>query len=111
MTAIFDAPQFTDDKAAREFLERIMWPDGPVCAHCGVVNNAFPIKRKGQATGVYRCNDCRADFTVTMKTVMERSHIALRKWMLGFHLMTSSKKAVSAPSCTARSGSPTARPG
>jgi transposase-like protein len=96
MSAIFDASHFTDDRAAREFLERVLWPDGPVCPHCGVVNNAFAIKRKGQATGVYRCNACRADFTVTMKTVMERSHIRLHKWLLGFHLMTSSKKGVSA---------------
>jgi transposase-like protein len=98
MTAIFDAPHFTDDRAAREFLERVLWPDGPTCPHCGVIGNAFGIKRKGVPTGVYRCNEreCRKDFTVTMKTVMERSHIALRKWLLGFHLMTSSKKGVSA---------------
>jgi transposase-like protein len=94
----FSHPRFHDDAAAREFLESALWPDGPVCPHCGSINNAFPVKRKGVFKGVYRCNEkeCREDFTVTMKTVMERSHIALHKWLQGFHLMTSSKKGVSA---------------
>jgi transposase-like protein len=96
MTGIFDAPQFTDDREARKCLEQVLWSEGPVCHHCGVLNECSAVKRKGVETGVYRCNACRKDFTVTMGTVMERSHIALRKWMLAFHLMTSSKKGVSA---------------
>jgi transposase-like protein len=91
---IFSAPHFRDDEAARKFLEGILWPDGPVCPHCGVVGHAYETKR----AGVYRCaeKECRKDFTATMKTVMERSHIALHKWLQGFHMMTSSKKGVSA---------------
>jgi transposase-like protein len=91
---IFSAPHFRDDEAARKFLEGILWPDGPICPHCGVIGHAYETKR----SGVYRCADkeCRNDFTVTMKTVMERSHIALHKWLHGFHLMASSKKGVSA---------------
>jgi transposase-like protein len=90
----FSAPQFRDDYAARWFLEGILWPDGPVCPHCGVVNYAYITKRPG----VYRCaeNECRKDFTVTTNTVMERSHIALHKWVLAFALMTASKKGISA---------------
>jgi len=95
---IFSAARFTDDNAAREYLETVLWPDGPVCPHCGVLNRAYKVTRKGQFRGVYRCaeKECRKDFTVTMKTVMERSHIPLHKWMHGFHLMTASKKGVSA---------------
>jgi transposase-like protein len=91
---IFSAPHFRDDEAARKFLESILWPDGPVCPHCGVIGRAYETKR----AGVYRCaeKECHKDFTVTMKTVMERSHIALHKWLLAFHLMASSKKGVSA---------------
>ena len=91
---ILSAPHFRDDEAARKFLEGILWPSGPVCPHCGVVGHAYETKR----AGVYRCaeKECRKDFTVTMKTVMERSHIALHKWLTAFHLMTSSKKGVSA---------------
>ncbi len=91
---IFSAPHFRDDEAARKFLEGLLWPDGPVCPHCGVINHAYPTKR----AGVFRCaeKECRKDFTVTMKTVMERSHIALHKWLQGFHLMAASKKGFSA---------------
>jgi transposase-like protein len=90
----FSAPHFRDDEAARKFLEGILWPDGPLCPHCGVLGHAYETKR----AGVYRCaeKECRNDFTVTMKTVMERSHIALHKWLIAFHLVTSSKKGVSA---------------
>jgi transposase-like protein len=93
-TDIFSAPHFRDDNAARQYLEAMLWPDGPVCPHCGVVNHAYATKRPG----VYRCAEkvCRKDFTVTMKTVMERSKIALHKWLQAFHLMCSSKKGVSA---------------
>jgi transposase-like protein len=91
---IFSAPHFRDDEAARKFLEGLLWPNGPVCPHCGVVGHAYETKR----SGVFRCAEkvCRKDFSVTMKTVMERSHIALHKWLHGFHLMASSKKGVSA---------------
>src|ERR1700730_4183289 len=92
--SLFAEPHFQNDEAARAMLESILWPDGPVCAHCGVVNHSYKTKR----AGVYRCasKECRKDFSVTMKTVMERSHIALHKWLQAFHLVTSSKKGVSA---------------
>jgi transposase-like protein len=92
--SLFAEPHFQNDEAAREMLESILWPEGPVCPHCGVVNHAYKTKRPG----VFRCAEkpCRKDFTVTMKTVMERSKIALHKWLQAFHLMTSSKKGVSA---------------
>jgi transposase-like protein len=94
MNAIFDAPHFQNDEAAREYLENLFWPEGPQCPHCGVVNHAYKAKR----AGVWRCAEpaCRKDFTVTMRTVMERSKIALHKWLQAFHLMCSSKKGVSA---------------
>ena len=89
----FSAPHFRDDTAAREYLERLLWPEGPICPHCGTVNHAYQTRRPG----VYRCaeKECRKDFTVTMRTVMERSKIALHKWLQAFHLMCASKKGVS----------------
>jgi len=91
---IFSAPRFHDDSAARAYLEALRWPDGPICPHCGVINHAYPIK----PSGTYRCAEskCRNNFTVTMNSPMERSHIALHKWVRAFHLMCSSKKGVSA---------------
>src|SRR6202045_3898436 len=92
--SLFAEPHFQNDEAARAMLESILWPDGPVCAHCGVVNHSYKTKRPG----VFRCAEkaCRKDFSVTMKTVMERSHIALHKWLQAFHLLCSSKKGISA---------------
>lgn len=93
MTA-YTEPQFNNEEAARKTLERVLWPSGPVCPHCGVIGHAYARKRPG----LWRCAEakCRKDFTVTMKTVMERSHIPLHKWLLAFHLFTASKKGFSA---------------
>jgi transposase-like protein len=91
---VLSAPHFQDDEAARKQLEAMRWPDGPICPHCGSINRAYTIK----PIGTYRCaeKECRKNFTVTMNSVMERSHIALHKWLQAFHLMCASKKGVSA---------------
>ena len=90
----FTEPRFNNNEAARAYLESLRWPDGPICPHCGSINRAYKIK----PAGTYRCADpaCRGNFTVTMNSPMERSHIALHKWVLAFHLMCSSKKGISA---------------
>lgn len=90
----FSQARFSNDDAARTYLEGLRWPAGPVCPHCGVIDRAYAIK----PAGTYRCAEklCRKNFTVTMNSPMERSHIALHKWVQGFHLMCSSKKGVSA---------------
>jgi transposase-like protein len=89
-------PIFTDAEKAREHLEALHWPDGPVCPHCGTVDEATLIQGKSHRAGMYQCNSCREPFTVTVGTVMEKSHIPLNKWVLGFHLMAASKKGISA---------------
>ncbi len=94
MADTLSAAHFKDDTAARKLIEGIRWPDGPVCPYCGVVNHAYPIKK----VGWFRCaeKECRKDFTVTIDTVMERSHIPLHKWVMAFYLMNASKKGISA---------------
>src|SRR5918911_2133920 len=91
-------PIYTDEDKAREHLERIQWPNGPVCPHCGNADPERITKLKGKSTrpGVYKCKDCRQPFSVTVGSVMERSHIPLRKWLLAMHLMAASKKGMSA---------------
>jgi len=93
MTKITD-PMFTDEAEARKVVEGIRWPQGPVCGRCGETVRRYPTKREGR----YRCGNpgCRKDFTVTTGTVMESSHIKLNKWLLGFYLVSSSKKGMSA---------------
>jgi transposase-like protein len=90
-------PIFHDDNAAREYLETVLWPRGPVCPRCGVMGDRITkMAGKSLRPGVYNCKDCRKPFSVTVGTVMERSHIPLSKWMLATRLMASSKKSMSA---------------
>lgn len=95
------APQFRDEDAAREYLEKHTWPDGPVCPHCGLVNEAYkltpkPGSKSAVRKGVWKCKGCRKQFTVTVKSIFADSHIPLHKWLLAIHLMASSKKGISA---------------
>ena len=90
-------PIYNDDDAARAHLETLLWPEGPECPRCGVGGDRI-TKLQGKSTrpGVYKCKDCRKPFSVTVGTVMERSHIPLSKWVLAAQLMASSKKGMSA---------------
>ncbi len=87
---------YYDDAAAREHLEKMLWPDGPICPHCGSVGNAAKLAGKSTRPGVHKCRECRKPFSVTVGTLFERSHIPLYKWLMGFYLMASSKKGISA---------------
>jgi transposase-like protein len=87
---------YSDDEAARKHLESLLWPDGPVCPHCGVVDEATLMKGKTTRAGLYNCRACDKPFTVTVGTIYERSHIPLSKWVYATHLMTCSKKGISA---------------
>ena len=90
-------PIYHDDDAARAHLESLLWPQGAVCPRCGVTGERV-TKLQGKSTrpGVYKCKDCRKPFSVTVGTVMERSHVPLCKWVLAAHFMASSKKGMSA---------------
>lgn len=87
---------FHDDEAARLHLEAQRWPNGAYCPHCGEAEQVTLLGGKSTKPGTYICKSCRTKFTVTVGTVFERSHIGLAKWMLGFRLMASAKKGVSA---------------
>lgn len=91
----FSNPIYTDEAKAREHLEALLWPNGPVCPHCGVIGNAVALNGKSTRPGVYKCRDCRQPFSVTVGTVFERSKIPLTKWLLATHLLVSSKKGIS----------------
>jgi transposase-like protein len=90
-----NAPHFQNDDKAREYLEAIRWPDGPVCPHCGSCDGAYRLEGEKHRKGLLKCKDCREQFSVTVGTVFERSKIGLSKWMLATHLLTSSKKGMS----------------
>ena len=95
------AARFTDEDEARNFLERKRWADGVACPHCGVMGEAYRLEgqadsKKPVRKGVWKCGACREQFTVTVGTIMEDSHIPLHKWVLAFHLLCSTKKGMSA---------------
>ena len=85
-----------DESQAREYLERIRWPDGPVCPHCGNDDNVYKLQGESTRPGLHKCGKCRKQFTVTVGTVMHRSHISIKRWVMAFALMCSSKKGISA---------------
>lgn len=94
------APHFHDVALATEYLERLRWPNGRVCPHCGTVDSDerehYRIQRKGSDRKLWKCFSCRKQFTVTMGTIFEDSHVPLNKWLLAFYLLCSSKKGMSA---------------
>lgn len=91
-------PIFHDEDKARAHFQALRWPHGPVCPHCGTVDNATEMKGETTRPGLYKCKskECRKPFTATMGTLYERSHIPLHKWLLATHLMCASKKGISA---------------
>jgi transposase-like protein len=90
---VFSEARFHDEEAAREWFEAARWPDGPVCPHCGSLKH-YATKKAGR----YRCGEkeCRKDYTVMTKSVMERSHAKLTLWAQAFHLYAASKKGFTA---------------
>lgn len=96
--AILNQPYFQEADKAREYLEALRWPHGPVCPHCGSIREEH-LKLEGSKNyrpGLYKCADCYQQFTVTVGTVFERSKIALNVWLQAVHLMCASKKGISA---------------
>ncbi len=90
-------PIYSDETAARAHLERIRWPEGPTCPHCGNADAKAITRLEGDAhrPGLLSCRECRKQFSVTVGTAFERSHVPLHKWVLATDLLCSSKKGVS----------------
>lgn len=91
-------PIFNDESAARAALEALVWPTGPVCPHCGATDRQAKVEgtKKSHRPGLHYCNHCQGTYTATVGTVFERSKVSLSKWWMACHLMSSSKKGVSA---------------
>jgi transposase-like protein len=98
--ATFQDPMFHDEDKAREALEAVLWPDGAICPHCGNSDQDKLAKiagaKKSHRPGLYYCNECKGQFTVTVGTVFERSKVPLTKWWMAAHMMNAGKNGVSA---------------
>jgi len=95
MSSILNAPYFQDEEAAYAKLESIVWPHGPVCPHCGVMEKMKRMGGEATRPGLYKCYACRKQSRVTVGTVFESSHIKLHVWLQAVFLMCSSKKGIS----------------
>jgi transposase-like protein len=85
-----------DPGKARNYIEKRVWPDGPVCPHCGGTDRNSRLKGKGHRRGLYFCGDCRRQFTVTVGSVFEHSKVPLDKWLRAIDLLRAPEKGVNA---------------
>ncbi|MBC8267398.1 MAG: IS1595 family transposase [Rhodospirillaceae bacterium] len=90
------APYFAEESKVIEFIEGPIWPDGPVCPHCGGIERQGHIKGKSARPGLRKCGECRKQYTVKVGTIFEGSHIPMTKWLIAIYMMCSSKKGISA---------------
>src|SRR5437763_8878048 len=95
MKANLDAPHFADEAAAFAYVEAWLWPNGPVCPHCGTVGEATRSKGKTTRPGLWNCRPCRKPFTIRIGTIFESSHVPMRLWLQAIYLICSSKKGIS----------------
>ncbi|MHB1951508.1 MAG: IS1595 family transposase [Acidiferrobacteraceae bacterium] len=94
--SILSAPHFHNEEAAYQFIEARIWPEGPICPHCGSFGHSGKMGGKSTRIGAYKCYDCRKPFTVKVGTIFESSHVPLRLWLQAIFLIASSKKGISA---------------
>ena len=94
-TSVLLAPQFQNEAAAFEYVEARLWPNGPVCPHCGEASRIGRLNGKTTRVGLCKCYSCKKPFTVRMGTIFESSHLALHLWLQVIHLMCASKKGIS----------------
>jgi|SRR5579862_7700806 len=95
MASALSHPRFHNEESAFAHVESWLWPDGPVCPHCGVVGKAGRLKGKSVRPGLWKCYACRKQFTVRIGTVFEDSHCPLHIWLQAIHLIVSPKKGIS----------------
>jgi transposase-like protein len=87
---------FHSEQTAYDFVEGLLWPEGPICPHCGGVDRISKMQGKSTRIGTYKCYQCRKPFTVKVGTIFESSHVPLRHWLQAMFLLASSKKGISA---------------
>jgi transposase-like protein len=95
MSSILSAAPFHSEEAAYAYVEAKLWPNGPVCFHCGGTERISKMGGKSTRPGLYKCYACRKPFTVKMGTVLESSHVSMRMWLQAIYLLCSSKKGIS----------------
>src|SRR5208282_2883880 len=86
---------FHSEETAYAWVEKLLWPTGPICPHCGGFDRISKMGGKSTRIGTYKCYQCRKPFTVKVGTIFEASHVPLRQWLQVMYLIASSKKGIS----------------
>lgn len=94
--SVLSQKHFHNEQAAYDFVEARIWPEGPVCPHCGGCERIGKMGGKSTRIGTYKCYQCRKPFTVKIGTIFESSHVKMHLWLQAIFLMASSKKGISA---------------
>lgn len=95
MSSALSAPHFHNEEAAYAYVEARIWPNGPVCPHCGGVERIGKMQGKSTRVGAYKCYQCRKPFTVKIGTIFEDSKVAMHIWLQAMYLVAGSKKGIS----------------
>ena len=95
MSSSLSAPHFHNEEAAYAYVEARVWPDGPICPHCGGFDRIGKMGGKSTRVGAYKCYECRKPFTVKVGTIFEASHVAMHIWLQAIYLIAGSKKGIS----------------
>lgn len=95
MPSALSAPHFHNEEAAYAYVEALIWPEGPVCPHCGGVERIGKMQGKSTRIGAYKCYQCRKPFTVKIGTIFEASHVPMNVWLQAMYLIAGSKKGIS----------------
>jgi transposase-like protein len=95
MSSALTAPHFHDEEAAYAYIEARIWPQGPVCPHCGGVDRISKMAGESTRVGAYKCYQCRKPFTVKIGTIFEDSKVPMHVWLQAMHLIAGSKKGIS----------------
>ena len=95
MSSVLSAPHFHSEEAAFAYVEARIWPEGPVCPHCGGVDRVGKLQGKTTRLGLWKCYQCRKPFTVKIGTIFESSHVPLHMWLQAMYLIAGSKKGIS----------------
>ena len=95
MASNLSSPHFHNEDAAFAYVEARVWPEGPVCPHCGGFDRISKMQGKSTRKGLYKCYQCRKPFTVRIGTIFENSHVPLHVWLQAIYLIAGSKKGIS----------------
>jgi transposase-like protein len=96
MVSALSAQHFHSEQAAFDYVEARVWPEGPVCPHCGGFDRISKMGGQSTRIGLHKCYQCRKPFTVRIGTIFESSHVPLNIWLQAMYLIAGSKKGISA---------------